>query len=258
MQNPRYEEPDEEEFNDVLPKPSERRSNSATKVVRLDQDFDSDMGSEESEQGEGGSEVSASSPPVGIAPDPTLQIKAVPALPVAYHKTATLTKNPISRTQSVTSSVKPPPTKLAAKRPVLTTSKSSKTLEEAQANRRAKMAAIEWMENDLDDLDDSFSQDSFLDEPAPAPKQLLPSAKPVAEPVVQNGQKMAVPIQRPVEPVAAKVSVTAWVDSDSDDEPAIRKPAHGWASVNAKVGNPGTAPKADTPKRRGRPPKHSV
>ncbi|KAJ9497904.1 hypothetical protein H2202_006507 [Exophiala xenobiotica] len=258
MQNPRYEEPDEEEFNDVLPKNSDRRSNSATKVVRLDQDFDSDMGSEESEQGEGGSEVSASSPPVGIAPDPTLQTKAAPAQPVAYHKTATVTKNPISRTQSVASSVEPPSTKPAGKRPVLTTSKSSKTLEEAQANRRAKMAAIEWMENDLDDLDDSFSQDSFLDEPAPAPKQLPPSAKYVAEPVVQNGQKMAVPIQRPVEPVAAKVSVTAWVDSDSDDEPAIRKPAHGWASVNAKVGNPGTAPKADTPKRRGRPPKHSV
>jgi len=258
MQNPRYEEPDEEEFNDVLPKPSERRSTSATHVVRLDEDFDSDTGSEQSEQGEGGSDGSASSLPVGIAPDPTLQTEATRAQPIVSHKATAVSDNPVSRTHSVTSSVEPPPTKPAGKRPVLTTSKTSKTLEEAQANRRAKMAAIEWMENDLDDFDDSWSQGSFLDEAAPAPKQSLQSAKPMVEPVVQNGQKKAVPIPRPAEPVAAKVSAAAWVDSDSDDEPAIRKPAPGWASVNANTGTPGPVPKADTPKRRGRPPKNSV
>ncbi|KAI1616401.1 hypothetical protein EDD36DRAFT_492897 [Exophiala viscosa] len=266
MQQTHYEEPSEEEFDEVLPEPSERPKSS--KVVRLDETefhFD-DSESEVSDAAQDGQdESSASSPPVEMAVDPSLKPTAIPvkltAMPVKPIVARKVTESfdgvseRSTRSPTISSIEAPPPKRpTAGKAPALTVSKpSSKSLEEAQANRRAKMAAIEMIENDTDDFDDVWSQDSFLDESTTAPKQAGPPPQPAVKPVIQNGQK-AIPSAPPAsKPVA---TTAAWVDSDdSDDEPPARRPgqSQGFTSVNKPA-----ARKADAPKKRGRPPKSSV
>lgn len=263
MQNTHYEEPSDEEFNEVLPEPSERRKQ-PSKVVRLDAtDAETDDSGSETSDGahDGNGESSSSSPPVEMAPDPTLEPTAAVSVKQTVVQRITISTNGDSlngmstRSPSISSAAAPTQRPTAGKAPALTVAKPSKSLEEAQANRRAKMAAIEWMENDTDDLDDVWSQDSFLDEPPTAPKQYGAPSKAAAKQVTQNGAR-ANPTGPPAsKPIATKVPAAAWVDSDdSDDEPPARGPGQGqgWASVNTRVGM-----KAEAAKRRGRPPKHS-
>ncbi|KIW13227.1 hypothetical protein PV08_08414 [Exophiala spinifera] len=256
MLNIHFEEPDEEEFNDVLPLSRETRTKPTPKVVRLEEpDSDSDGDSGTREVSVDDLETSEPTPPVKMAVDPALKSK--PAAP----QQSALRNNHVpsaSKSQSMLPPTDTGPRKAAGKMPSLTTSSSMRALEVAQANRRAKMAAFEDIENDLDDFDDfdSSSEDSFPAKSASLPKQSAAATRPPAQPTVVNGHTNAAQTQHQAGLVAAKASVADWGESDSDDGPSARKPAPGWTSVNGKTSTRGVAIKPPTPKKRGRPPKY--
>lgn len=266
LRNVHYEEPSEEEFSEVLPEPSERQSKK-NHVVRLDDaefDFDSEPPSVSDDEAE--DKGAESSPIVEIEVDPALK-STVAQKPGAARRGSTAQEN--QRLVSVPSSPAPPQGQAAkSARDDAAANGVSKSLAEAQANRKAKMAAIEWMHNDSEDLDDVWSQDSFLDDAPPAaPAQPSPPPKVAPQPVVTITQKKDIVPNRstpkPVKPIAVKVSADAWVDSDdSDDEPPARRgptQEKAWASVNGKsTGRGGTAKATTMAKRRGRPSKYSI
>ncbi|EHY55682.1 hypothetical protein ABEF92_002385 [Exophiala dermatitidis] len=271
LQNVHYEEPSEEEFDEVVEpeQPAQKKQVEKQQVVRLvDVEMDTDDAEGESDFiNETENNVSASSPPVEIGPDPALEItQAAPTASLTVtQKPAPTTRDSASekgpKRPASPSSESPPPRKTQPAKPPQVTTSDPKSLSEAQANRKAKMAAIEWMENGSDDLDDAWSQDSFLDDdgaparqsssPPPAPKAAPAStsaSKPVISVTIQkqhNGPQSTPDSTRvtPKVPLPVKVSADAWVDSDSDDEPPPRRapaPAphqsngHGqsWAAVN--------------------------
>ncbi|EXJ77463.1 hypothetical protein A1O3_09689 [Capronia epimyces CBS 606.96] len=271
LQNVHYEEPsEEEEFSDVAPEPSPPRQIKPTQVVRLgDAASDFDLDSVSSHGGAAEDEVATSSPLVEIGPDPALN----PTLPPPAAAKSTVSRLAVSARPAATaaasrrsvgdsSSDSPPERNQAAKAAHSAPVRPSTSRSEAQANRIAKMAAIEWMHNDSDDLDDMWSQDSFLDAPP------TPPPKVAAQPVVSIAQSKAPPSGRPApKPIAVKVSADAWVDSDdSDEEPPPPPPARtasakgpSWASVNGRSVKPVVpAAQTSTKKRRGRPPKYST
>lgn len=185
MQNVHYEEPDEEEFNEVLPNNPGAAGKRNTKVVRLD---DAETGFETDGEAE---EENVSDAEV-IALDNSREVSA------STYGTP-LSLNPIRdecASSTPKSSVEPvgQPTSFSSLRPAGTSQKSirqppvpnqgSKLLAEAQANRKAKMAAIEWLDNDGGDLDDAWSQDSFQEEePSPPKPKQPPKAPTVARPM---------------------------------------------------------------------------
>lgn len=273
MHNVHYEEPDEEEFNEVLPSTSGLAERNISKVVRLDDaELGFDTESEPEEENLSGNEATESSNS-GEAP------ASASGTPVSF--------NPIrdGRASSIPkSSVEPVgrPPSFSSLRPVVTTQKTaglptfsnqaSKTLAEAQANRKAKMAAIEWLDNDSEDLDDAWSQDSFLDDPSP-PKQQPKAAVAAAGPIpalktAATAATAAVRFAPQTTPAAiappkpgrtvtsfTKVSKDAWEDSDDSGDESSGAKSAGWASVNMmKVSSvqPGGS------KKRGRPPKYMV
>ncbi|OAG37268.1 hypothetical protein AYO21_08567 [Fonsecaea monophora] len=296
MQKSHYEEPSEDEFNEVVSEPaSERRKSTNTptmNVVRLDDaesDFDSSM-SLDNESPENPS--SASSPPAEVAasgpkPAPLTATKA-PKLTVvqSVYRTAT-TNSPDERSErsDFVYSPAPPPTKTTVTKSTLATSNldHARAAAEAQANRRAKMAAIEWMENESEDLDDVWSRGSFLEDDSlgskatpPAqveavtgrdeeieeeeavPPPLPPSPpKPVTNNKKQAGRPPAAPAapKRVIAPTV-KALASEWADSDDSDDGAPLRgpggPGGAWTSVNH---GPARASQVVAPKRRGRPPK---
>ncbi|KAL6251401.1 hypothetical protein RBB50_001610 [Rhinocladiella similis] len=263
MQNIHYEEPDEEEFNEVRPLTRDLETRVTTaKVVRLDEsdsDSDSDSDGDPDDGGvdEDDLEHSVPRPPVKMAVDPALQSKPAESQQSAIQSSHV---SSTSQTQSVRSSVETVPRKSAGKMPSLTTSANLRAQEIAQANRLAKMAAIEDMENDFDDFDDfdSSSQDSYPVKSAAVPNHFAVPMKATAKPTVLNGHTNGTRTQQHVQSIAAKASAADWGESDSDDGPSARGPPSGWASVNPKPSTRGVAMKPNTPKRRGRPPKHSL
>ncbi|EXJ82029.1 hypothetical protein A1O1_08097 [Capronia coronata CBS 617.96] len=267
LQNVHYEEPSEEEFSEVLPEPSKQVSKE-THVVRLDDaefDFGSDLVS--ADGGEGEEEDAASSPRVEIGHDPALEPARPPTakLTVAQKIVSPRRDSTSGKSQSpvsVSSSVPPPPSREATRPAQKTSAAPSKSLSEAAANRKAKRASIEWMQNDSEDLDDVWSQDSFMEDDGPAspPKEPSPPPKPAPRPVVSISRKKQLPLdKRPTsKPPPVTVSVDAWVDSDdSDDEPPARK-GPSWPSVNDKSVSRVALAKGPPAKKRGRPRKYGI
>lgn len=266
MHNVHYEEPDEEEFNGVLADTFGLAKRNISKVVRLD---DAELGFDtDSEHDEGNlspneaaessnsreASASASSTPISFNPVRGRRASSTPKSSV----------EPVGR-PSTFSSLRPVATTQKTVVPPPLSNQASKRLAEAQANRKAKMAAIEWLDNDSDDLDDDWSQDSFLDEPSPPKQQAkasaaagpIPTLKTATNATVRSAlQPMpaAVAPSKPVKTVTSftKVSKDAWEDSDdSADEPRGTKPGS-WASVNM---NKVSSVQPVGPKKRGRPPK---
>ncbi|KIX04704.1 uncharacterized protein Z518_05574 [Rhinocladiella mackenziei CBS 650.93] len=162
----------EEEFDEMLPKRPKwpKRQKNGKRIVRLD---DADFDDLESEAASAGGDTTddedsalESSPRVEIVPDPPLTMNE--PRPIAKQITAPEPRQSSTQRRqasfSTTSSPEPPPkrTKLA-KSPAVPVPGTSQPLAKAQANRRAKMAAIEWMNNDGDSLDDAWSQESLID-----------------------------------------------------------------------------------------------
>ncbi|OAP60949.1 hypothetical protein AYL99_05951 [Fonsecaea erecta] len=189
-QHRHYEEPSEDEFNEVVSDHSSERRRSTdkptAKVVRVDE-VDPDFNSSASSNDESvGNQSSASSPPadVGLStpkPAPRMATKA-PKLTVMQNvHDIVATSSPAEqsdrlRTVSASSSAFPP------KKPILAKSTSApsplsqaRAAAEAQANRLAKMAAAGLMENESEDLDDGWSPESFLDEHSSSDKAASPA-----------------------------------------------------------------------------------
>lgn len=254
-----YEEPSEDDFDEVLPDLSERPKGTS-KVVRLVDaalGFDSDSESESDDEASMGNEESASTPPVEMEPDPALEPKEPPKAKLTVMQSVgrpveqdSHTGQSRSRSTSEALPKSPKPSKPSSA-PAIGPSKS---LAEAQANRRAKMAAIEWMENDSDDLDDAWSQGSFFDETTTtqdAPPQ-QPEPPPISD-VQSKPRSASPPVQISARVPAMKVSAADWVDSDDSDDSISVGKGPGWASVN----RPGNAKrvavlKPATGKKRGR------
>jgi hypothetical protein len=260
MQNVRYEEPSEEDFNEVAPDEPSGRPSRTRKTVRLD-DVDDDLDGESaaSDAVAGGEDESASSPPpVEMAVDPALRAKERPAAigPVTVsHQTRSERSE---RAASISSAGNPPTTdrpttsgKGPARAPLLTTT----ALEEAQANRRAKMAAIEGLDND--DADSvSWSSHSFFDEPtvAAAPPPSFTPVNLTTRPAARGAHDGS-PSPAPV-PAVAKVRVSAAPRSEhhsttpSAEPPVVPKVAKMKAA--AKLAAPrsehhSTTPSAEPP-----------
>lgn len=172
MLNVHYEEPSEEDFNEMVAEPA-RRINQSNKVVRLDDadplDDDSPAVDDFSSENEDFASMSA----VGIRPDPALQ-KGLPVLGTAsaQHAKGVVNRDLLAgqhrrsvstASESQSRGVQPAP-KLLNK-----SSSKSQHRDEALANQRAKMAAVEWMENDSDSLD-AWSENSVLSDRPAAPE----------------------------------------------------------------------------------------
>ncbi|ETI22392.1 hypothetical protein G647_06466 [Cladophialophora carrionii CBS 160.54] len=250
----RYEEPSEDEFKEMLG-PNDRRNlkgNTAAKttpsnVVRssdLELDFDDPDLSEE----DIGTDSSTSIPAMEIghgSPDPaTRAATKAPGLAEsgvdrAVSKESTTEGNESS--SLITSPALPSKEANLAKPTSTGPAKTSAgSMAEAQANRRAKMALIESMEYDSDDLDYPWSQDSVSDEPAtngrtstvspPAPNKQ--SATDTQKSI--SGSARVELVKKPVIVSNVKASAADWVDSDdSDDDGMATRGA--WASVNGGV-----------------------
>ncbi|KIW91428.1 uncharacterized protein Z519_08324 [Cladophialophora bantiana CBS 173.52] len=288
MHNTHYEEPSEDEFSDLVSEPSSERANSMNKptmkAVRLDKadlNFDSSVSSDDESAA---NDSSASSPPVeggpsGLESAPRIAMKAS-KLTVAHSvHPVSVTSPPAERGErsvSAVSSASPKKSELAKSTSTAFKPGQSKVAAQAQANRRAKMAAIEWVENESEDLDDAWSQDSFKNEPESDNKAANPAQTEVALPEQQAvsppKQVMRHDKQTSHTPPAAKsaivstvkASASEWLDSDdSDDEMEVRRPGQAWAAVNSGAASASRAGAskpghADTgQKRRGRPRKSS-
>ncbi|OQV01378.1 Zinc-finger domain-containing protein isoform 1 [Cladophialophora immunda] len=292
MHNTHYEEPSEDEFNEVVSEPSSERRKSMNKptmkVVRLDDAgpvFDSSVSSDTESAG---NESSASSPPVEVGPSastpaPRMATKAPKLTVVQSVHNITTTSSPADRNGRPVSvaSLSPLPQKatLAKSTSAISLSSQSKAAVEAQANRRAKMAAIEWMENESEDLDDVWSQESFLDKRTPGNKAATPAQTEVAparqkdvvappKAVTNSKRQSRGSLAPPTVPKRAVVSTakalaSEWADSDdSDDGTQTRKPGQAWVAVNngaasaSRVMPAKSLNAANGPKKRGRLPKH--
>ncbi|KEF51159.1 uncharacterized protein A1O9_12773 [Exophiala aquamarina CBS 119918] len=268
MHNVHYEEPDEEEFNEVLPNNPGGARKRNIMVVRLDDaelGFETDVEAEDENMSDvdatevsSSREVSASTNGTPLAPNPLQDDRA--------SSTRKSSLEPVGRLASI-SSLRPAGTARRTARQSPGPKHGSKMLAEAQANRKAKMAAIEWLDNDSEDLEDAWSENSFVEEPAPPKQQPNAPTPTAARPMAALETGITATVRRvpqmayaevasapskPVKPVASltKVSKDAWVDSEgSDDEAVVAKPA-GWASVNAS--NASSFQPA-TSKKRGRP-----
>lgn len=247
MQNVHYEELDEDEFNDVLPGPSDTTKRNTSRVFRLDgteMDIDTDAEHEVENLSDDG--VSEPHPSRGR---PREEPTSRSATPISFglvqsERTSSTPKSSIEpeRRPSSFSSLRPVGLKAKTIEAPPVVKQNTKMLAEAQANRAAKMAAIEGLDNDSDDLDDAWSLASLADEPSPPKTQPEIKTAPVVAPA-----KAAVTVTS-----FNKVSTDAWGDSDdSDDEPSGSK-AQGWMSVNAKKVPP---PQPMVAKKRGRPSK---
>lgn len=290
MHQAHYEEPSEDEFNEVVG-PSDRRKAKSTltvqqpsKVVRLDDELNFDT-TESSEDEAANNDSSASSPPFEVEGEipkstsrpaatkaprltvmPSVNLSASKDRPAQSERSASVASSSASAPTRAAPSIKP-----ASAAPVKSIAKSAV---EAQANRRTKMALIESMDNDSDDYGDAWSVDSFLDEPAsnnkasgpaqPAQAEQTPAAS--SKPGVQKkSASHSVSIAKPAIVSIAKALATEWVDSDdSDDDMPPRRAGSGWASINGGAGSASRAVPAmrtgvSSMKRgRGRPPKHSM
>ena len=244
-----YEDPSdaEEEFDEIVQPKQPSTSKLATMEGAIDIDSESDGGIEDSArpaQSNGiHSEVQVTSAHASNSPSQPSPIHIdTPPKPL------------------ITSQTKP----LPATRPSTASSSNSatqKALVEAAANRKAKMAALYWMENEDDSLDDAWSEDE-APSPPPAPAgpetesetesilalQHQPSATSSATsskastPAPPITKAAPLPLSRqslskltrpsaapsiPKEPVvksfsAKKVSAADWDDSDSSDDDRIR------------------------------------
>lgn len=283
MHQTHYEEPSEEEFNEMV-EPRRKAADKAilkpvpSKVVRLDDaelNFDT---ADDSVDEDAAKDSSTSRPPVDVGsgpskPAPRAATKA-PKLTVMGSTDRTANRESTAEQSDGSASHTPSGipfkmTTLAKPGSNVPVKASSKAVAEAHANRRAKMALIESMENDSDDYDDAWSQDSFLDEPnsngkAAISAQLAPTKQPSALPArrstssdksTSNSPAFSVSPPR-VAPTmqyksatnshiigsttktaivsTVKASAADWVDSDdSDDEFPARGAQVGWAAVNS-------------------------
>ncbi|KAK5053708.1 hypothetical protein LTR84_001669 [Exophiala bonariae] len=265
-QNVHYEELDEDEFDEMLPKNWDMMTKNAAEATKVDDsqmDMDgrheietlSDDAVNETEQsGDKFREepVSGSGTPISFNLAPSERASSTPKSLV----------EPVARPPSF-SSLRPAGIKgkiNGASASSASKAQDIKMLAEAQANRKAKMAAIEWLDNDSDDIDDEWSQASSADEPSPPKKQSEVKKAPVPAPSQQRLETKIKPAVVPSKPAMTvtslnKVSTDAWGDSDSsDDEPSLSR-GSGWASVNTKKVSV-AAPAPMVAKKRGRPPKY--
>ena len=174
MQVATYEEPDEDEFVETLGDTPQK----ASKLAVMKQAIDIDSNSEE-EDDDDDREDEEEAPVLDVdeIEVDTVGSSSLPAppssnvLPPSSRSTLPTIQDttPARRTvvtlQPLTSSSSRPQSRaIQEPRSSTATSKSSRNdqsraLAEAKANRAAKMAAMDWMENDSEDLDDAWSED---------------------------------------------------------------------------------------------------
>lgn len=269
MQNVHYEELDEDEFNEVLlPGPSDSTKGATAKVARANDgqmqmnvdgqhelEILSDDEVSETDQARGKSReepASGSDTPMSFNLAQSERMSSTPKSSV----------EPAGKPSSF-SSLRPAGLKTQSHGPPLaSTSKiqETKMLAEAQANRKAKMAAIEWLDNDGDDFDDEWSQASSPREPSPPKMQPTVKKASVVARAERRPEASKTPAVAPAKPAMTvtsldKVSEDAWGDSDSSyDEPSVSK-SGGWVGVNTKKVAP---PAPMVAKKRGRPAKYLI
>lgn len=276
MHHHHYEEPDEEEFNEVVNKTwTSRGRDTGRNIVRLD-DVDA-MDLDSPDANAAGSGQSQSDPAESAKDQDGSSRSSVPTSPVEAAPPAQQRRpGSMSKLRPATSAKPLGTTKISSIGP-------SPSLAEAQVNRRAKMAAMEWAEGDSDDLDELWSNHSFMEESDSAdnaqalerPKEDKKrgsngtmSAAALPKPHVQSNVRQMVsspsqvpqskgavtkPVSRPQVPL--KVSAAAWGDSEDSDEEVRPKMNYQWQAVNA--GHPVTTGKPTVvAKTRGRPRKY--
>jgi len=276
MLNVHYEELDEEEFNEVLPDTWSATEKKNTKVVRLDdvemesepdaeaEAEEEDMTAAEVTELDNSREASASTYGTPLSADPTRDTRA-----------SSTPKSSVEPATRPVSSLRHAGTSQKSSKQAPVSSQGSKLLAEAQANRKAKMAAIEWLDNDSEDID-AWSDDSFPEEPSPPKPKSQPKAPAAARPMTTSdtdtSERETTAIAKPVPRTASatvstvpsktvtpaasftKVSKDAWADSDDSEDELVVVKQPGWASVNSNK-KPSFQPVI--PKKRGRPPRTS-
>jgi hypothetical protein len=280
----RYQEPSEDEFNEIVGPNDTRNVKGKTalkpmpsNVVRLDDaelNFDSPDLSEE----DTGEDSPASSPPVEIgqgrpnlAPGAALE---APKTAVKSVVNGTVSRDVTTEGSERSSSVTSPAVPIRkAKPPEPTSTAPAKTsagsIAEAQANRRTKMALIESMEYDSDDLDYAWSQDSVSDEPTSnGTGATLPRPAPNKHSITETDKSTSRSpgiglVNKPVIVSTVKASAADWVDSDDSDDGIPT--GGGWAAINGGVASASRAVAMKTSVKsaigpvkrgRGRPPKN--
>ncbi|EXJ58643.1 hypothetical protein A1O7_06071 [Cladophialophora yegresii CBS 114405] len=246
----RYEEPSEDEFNEMVGPNDTRNEKGKTtanptpsSVVKLS-DLELKPDASDLSEEDTGSHSSTSSPVVEIGhrrpkPAPRAAMKApAPAAksgvdrPVSKDSTAEE-----SERSSLSTSPALPSKGANLAKPTSTAPAKTAAEAEAQANRRAKMALIESMEYDSDGLDYSWSQESVSDEPTtngrasglPQPAPNMQSATDTEKSI--SGSPSVESVKKPVIVSNVKASAADWVDSDDSDDDGM--PTGGaWASIN--------------------------
>jgi len=270
MQAVTYEDPsDEEEFNETV---AERPAR--TKLATMEQaTIDLDSESEAASLPELSSFVKGRSMQ---SPDNTARTHPTPATLSAESETTNGARHDL-RVESVRKGLPfSAPSPLESSRPSTASSNGTsgppaKIVAEAQANRRAKMAAIEWVEDDSASLDDAWSEEE-VEEVLPVKAQAVtvpkvasipPAAKPaqVRQSLPQMDRPTPQATKEPPKALSAKkVSASAWADSDSSEDestrPRVSAPTgSAWMAVNAN--RPAGLKPAPAKRGRGRPPLHA-
>ena len=257
MHQTHYEEPSEDEFNEIV-EPKDRRKATlkpvTSNVVRLD-DVESNSDSTDASENESADARSSASSPL-MEPGQGGAKAAPRAATKARKLTVTQTTiRPFSRDsaaeQGEVSSLVALSTAPAKKINGANSSSagpaqiSTKSMAEAQANRRAKLALIESIGNDGDDVDAAWSEDDVLDQPisndkAATPAQKVPpeksSAVSATSAPTHDSRSAPTPAPSTTKPSIAstvKASAADWLDSDdSDEEIPARRAARGSSTIN--------------------------
>jgi hypothetical protein len=275
MHQTHYEELSEDESDEMVepknPTPTAKPVAKPPNVVRLDDvEFDS---TDTSDDEAGRAESSASSPPVDVEQE---AVKAAPKTATRAPKLTVMLKShrPGSRDsaaeQSESSSLlATSPSTVPPKKATVSAKPPAKSVAEAQADRRAKMALIKSME----DESDAWSQESFsLDEPvsngaaAPVAQKTSTEASSTSSAVsahdsdLMSATPLAARLTAPKPAIVGTVKASAadWVDSDeSDADLPAPNAGRGWKSVNGRNATTNSGFPAKRGRGRGRPPKHS-
>lgn len=178
-----YEEPDEDDFTEVV----DERPGPSSKLATMEDAIDVESESEDDDDEEDASSPEADEMEVDTI-DPTLlgtqadstasktsqanERIASSTSPPERRTVATLQPKTQARPQSNATQDNRPSTASSAN----STSNQTKALAEARANRAAKMAALDWIEHDSESLDDAWSEEESEASP-PKKTQQLPQSK---------------------------------------------------------------------------------
>ncbi len=172
-----YEEPDEDDFVDVV----DERPGPSSKLATMEDAIDVDSETEDEDE-QDASLPEGDNMQVDTIDPSLLEAQAAPTVSkVAQAKVITASsasplRRPVATLQPKSQASAQPPIAQDTRAPTASSStnslkKQTKALAEARANRAAKMAALDWMEHDSESLDDAWSEEESEASPPKKPQQ---------------------------------------------------------------------------------------